>query len=288
VVDAGTLFELNIALEYKGTPRQIFDQFADRLKLRHARLSQQGASLGKVAKTSQVQRHSQRLERFVKAINQLRHPKPTLERAFLSKVDAVESIRQMQARAHDAAAAALSGAGAAAQQLAPPPGPPVPQAPLLAIAPPPATLLTTDEEIFSHLDELISLTPDCAKCEVARTDPAARLAFTEQGGKGATRDVSLKSACPLFEHGVSKNRLRELLDDVTSLGKVAKRQKVDQYMLDKRGATPLGKPDGAVPYNVSLYHLSQTGRYTPVDATGALSTGATPPRHKEFYQGFQV
>jgi len=209
----------------------------------------------------------------------------------------VEGMKQLVGQMHTfslkfafgiAAEAGAAMAEAAAQQLAPPPGPPVPQAPLLAIAPPPATLLTTDEEIFSHLDGLISLKPDCAKCEVARTDPAARLAFTEQGGKGATRDVSLKSACPLFEHGVSKNRLRELLDDVTSLGKVAKRQKVDQYMLDKRGATPLGKPDGAVPYNVSLYHLSQTGRYTPVDATGALSTGATPPRHKEFYQGFQV
>ena len=150
-------------------------------------------------------------------------------------------------------------------------------------------LLTTDEEIFAHLDGKISLTPDCAKCVVARKDPAARLAYTEQGGRGVARDVGLISACPLFEHGVSKKRLAELLDDVTPLGNIAKRQKVDQYMWTKHSVTPLGKPDGAVPHNVPLYHRSAAGVYTPVGTQGGPSTStANVPRHKGFYQGYQL
>ena len=297
VVEAQTLFELHIPLEYKGTPRQILAQFADRLEQFHARLLQQGGTGTKL----EAKRYAERLNRFRKAIIALRNPKPTLEKEFLSKLDAVESIRQLHARARDAAALALAASGAAADQpaateLAPPPaalpapaGQPAPPAPLLAIAPPPASLLTTDEEIFAHLDGKISLTPDCAKCVVARTDPAARLAYTEQGGRGVARVVGLISACPLFEHGVSKKRLAELLDDVTALGNIAKRQKVDQYMWTKHSVTPLGKPDGAVPHNVPLYHRSAAGVYTPVGTQGGPSTStANVPRHKGFFQGFQL
>ena len=296
VVDARTLFELNIALGFTGTTRQILDQFADRLAQRLARWEANRASSPPTDNESKQKERerSQRIARHEKAINALRHPKVGLLNQFQLLQDGVEAYKQAQARDAAAAAPPLSGAGAAAdqpaaiQQLAPPPGPPAPQAPLPAIAPPPATWLITDAEIFEYLDGKISLTPNCDKCEVARTDPAARLAYTEQGGRGVARDVSLKSACPLFEHGVSKKRLAELLDHVTSLGPYQKRQRADQYMRTKHDVTPLGTPDGAVPYNVSLYHLSQAGRYTPVDATGALSTGAAPPRHKEFYQGFQV
>ena len=104
--------------------------------------------------------------------------------------------------------------------------------------------------------------------------------------------MSETRACPLFAHGVSKNQIAVLLDGVTPLGSAAKRAKAETFMSAQAptgfGVSPLGKPEGSKPYNVSLYQADGAGSFHVVDTKGgAVAAGATP-RHRDFYQGFEI
>jgi len=145
----------------------------------------------------------------------------------------------------------------------------------------PATVAPPD--IFRALDARLRprAAGDCAKCHVARTDPEARLCFSADAGRGHTRNIGATRACPLFEHGVAKRQLADLLP--SSLSDIAKRHKVEAFMLNHHGVTPLGKPDGKRPHRVSLYNeQGQT-----VDGHGnPLTSGQF--QHQDFYQGFRI
>ena len=170
----------------------------------------------------------------------------------------------------------------------------------LPMLPPPAqaqAVLTTDTEISTFLGQHIRpredcarcvlrqhIRPrkdcareDCARCEVARTNLAARQTFGDPSevGNGRTRDMARSRACPLAAHGVTKRQIAELLGPVTSLQPMAKRAKVAQYMQEVHGVTPLGREDGAKPYLVSLYQQNG-GQY---EVAG---------RQTDFYQGFEL
>ena len=141
---------------------------------------------------------------------------------------------------------------------------------------------------------------DCAKCTVARgQDASVRENFASEGGRGRTRDISRKRACPIAAHaialagdGVPLIEEYERAYNEKVGGRTTKRQKFQQFMRDQFGVEPLGDPKS---YKVTLY--------TPprIDASLALDGGSvklsltafgyeptSTQGTKDNYMGFQI
>eukprot|EP00966_Prymnesium_polylepis_P019398 447247-Prymnesium_polylepis.1 len=79
-----------------------------------------------------------------------------------------------------------------------PPVAAAPAAPLLALMPP------APPSVEDYLARHIRPRADCAKCVVARgADATVRSLFASEGGKGRSRNISAKRACPLAAHAIS-------------------------------------------------------------------------------------
>lgn len=295
--DAATVLDLSLALALQG------DDSAKCVALAH-HLSELKGSLERFQpppneKPLVGQRRGERIARLEKGIRFLSRPSDAFLNELRKATNALRAPQRARQLLFDAALSGPSNApGSSAlppppvyQALLPPAAPPAPLP--LALPPPPQAVaqpaLTLDQQI-AHLDQQRNRY-GCPKCEVALTNPAAREAFTEQGGKGRKRNVGDIQACPLLAHGKSKRQLVELLNvhwgstgPWASLGPQAKRQKIEAYMQTKHGVTPLGKSTGARPYTVPLYAYAN-GDYTPVDPQGNACTG-DKSKHTDFYQGF--
>jgi len=284
------VLQLAVALHMTGAdPYTICRRLAELLRVKLLEI--QNVQPPSDEKPAEAQRRRLRIGRFDKAITSLTNPAPKL----LSDINE----QRETARAMVAAVAASSGvgasssfgggAGSSALALLPPSQPPAPcvsaalAAPMALAAPPPQP--TIGNVLFAQLDARLKEHQGCARCAVARDDEGARLAYTEEGGTGRTRNIGAIRCCPLFEHGITKRRLAEMVGGPGS--HTAKRRRVDQYMTSRFGVTPLGKPTGEKPYDVAVYKMDEDGRYIAVGMDGqSASLERKFPRVREFYQGF--
>eukprot|EP00966_Prymnesium_polylepis_P088381 2045348-Prymnesium_polylepis.1 len=123
---------------------------------------------------------------------------------------------------------------------------------------PPAPL-SVDDYLRSH----ILPRTDCAKCVVARgPDATVRSLFASEGGKGRSRNVSAKRACPLATHAISASGdgvpLLEKYESDYGVKLTNKKQKVNDFMQNTYGVERLGQ---APSYKVTLYtppHVAST------------------------------
>ena len=123
--------------------------------------------------------------------------------------------------------------------------------------------------VDEYLGRYIRPRTDCDKCAVARgPDPSVRSQFASEGGKGRSRNISLKRGCPLAAHAISTTGdgvpLLEQYERDYGVKLTNKKQKFCAFMQSEYKVEPLGQ---APSYKVTLY--------TPprIDASLALEGG---------------
>ena len=171
--------------------------------------------------------------------------------------------------------------------------PPAASAAVVPFVPPPAAPPPLNEYLSRRVFPRI----DCAKCVVARgEDASVREGFATDGGKGRSRDVSRKRACPLSSHAINAARdgvpLLEQYEHDFGTKLANKKQKFIDFMSDVYGVGRLGTSPN---FAVSLYTpprvdvgLSLEGGNVKLALTGHGYEVDSNARPKDNFVGFYI
>jgi hypothetical protein len=288
-----TLVEVATICGFKGTPNDVLTALAPHMTREKERVERYVNWLVK-EKIGNDAVHTESLlaKKLEKASNMLLRSEERIKKQFEKAMPKSMLPTPVAVAAPAAPAPALMPPPSATMAItASPPVAAPPTAPLLALMPP------TPPSVDDYLRDHIRPRADCAKCVVARgPDATVRSLFASEGGKGRSRNISAKRACPLAAHAISAP-----LDGVPLLEKYEsdygvkltnKRQKFNDFMQNAYGVERLGQ---APTYKVTLYtppHVDASLTLQGGDIKLSLSAfgyeATSEQGTKENYMGFQI
>jgi hypothetical protein len=293
-----------------------FQSLRDRLLAQDAGSEQPPQDPGQFVRDDAKGRHlkkDRRIKRLDRYISFLRVPRVQWTKRFEELWERCrrESVLMLSGLADPLSLTGSGGSGGsgASSSLMPPlpPPPAIEQQPMAAetaivhapplsvaataVAPAAATAVVGVGDFRAGMLKRVRPVDDCNKCEVARTDPAARAEYSREGGIGANKDVHQRRACPLLAHGVCLHDLEGIARGVApSLGRKARRQKIAHFMATEFGvSSPLG--DEHAEWKVSRYAPDPTAAAVDPPKLVAVDESGVPnasKRHVKVYAGFQL
>lgn len=295
--DMDTLVKVATLLGLKGEPNDVLKALAPHMKACIDRVKEAWERDNTEDKQEQHERRN-RSGRLNKAWRMLLRPENRIIKQLKEKMPPSMLPPPPPTSAVAAAPAAptamlalpmASAAGPAASSqppaLMPPVGQPASSAPL-ALPPPSPN---------SYLRRRVRPRPNCAKCEVARgDDDTVRANFADEGGRGRSRIVSAKRACPLAAHAINDADGVALLLQYERNYEVKltkKKQKFEEFMRIEYRVERLGKPPS---FAVSLYRarvnaaLAVQGGGVKLNLNSSGYELVTEARAKDNYAGFMI
>eukprot|EP00966_Prymnesium_polylepis_P323382 7379587-Prymnesium_polylepis.2 len=205
-----TLVAVASACGFTGSPNDVLTALAphmkrerDRMKLSYE-IEDRDLPPGNTPSKSEEQRRARLLERLWKAWSMLLRPEERIKKQFKKAMPesmlAPPTTALLPSGSVPAPPAVATAPPAALMPSAPPLPvmPSAPTAPAVPSAPP-----LCEDYLRSH----VRPRTDCAGCEVARgPDATVRSLFGSECGRGSSRNISLKRACPLAAHAISAKR----------------------------------------------------------------------------------
>ena len=291
-----TLVKVATLLGLKGEPNDVLVALAPHMKARIDRLKELGER--DEPDKEEERRRRNKSVRLNKAWNMLLRPLERIKKRFKKAMppsmlpppptSAVAAAPAAPAATLALPMASAAGPAASSQPLAlmPPVTQPASSAPL-ALPPPSPT---------SYLRRRVRPRPNCAKCEVARglDDASVRTDFATDGGKGRSRIVSAKRACPLAAHAINDADGVALLEQYErdyGVKLTKKKQKFEEFMGSEYHVERLGKPPS---FAVSLYRarvnaaLAVQGGGVKLNLNSSGYELVTEARAKDNYMGFMI
>ena len=291
-----TLVKVATLLGLKGEPNDVLVALAPHMKARIDRLKELGER--DEPDKEEERRRRNKSVRLNKAWNILLRPLERIKKRFKKAMppsmlpppptSAVAAAPAAPAATLALPMASAAGRAASSQPLAlmPPVTQPASSAPL-ALPPPSPT---------SYLRRRVRPRPNCVKCEVARglDDASVRTDFATDGGKGRSRIVSAKRACPLAAHAINDADGVALLEQYErdyGVKLTKKKQKFEEFMDSEYHVERLGKPPS---FAVSLYRarvnaaLAVQGGGVKLNLNSSGYELVTEARAKDNYMGFMI
>jgi hypothetical protein len=300
VPDVSMIVACARVLDVYDSAKSILEVLARRLVSFRERIQQSGDGLSK----GEAQERRRRVAKLGKYVCFLRVPRPQWKLRFTDAWNATlhEAVRQSMGVVEQWPSHPLDNAqptpppvsGVQIREVVPAPAPapaadPAPTAPVLPVHTPQhrrANAKAISADAFrSGMRKRVRPVEGCDKCAVARLCPEARREYNRDGGVGVHKDISRRRACPLFEHGISRSDLESIASSIDeSLGRNARREKINEFMLSEFGTSPLG--DEHSDWKVSRYTMM--GDPPTLVAVDDLGVPNASKRHVKVFAGFQL